>query len=288
MENGLPAITGYQADGKTPVINAASSYSETGFSSTDDVRHTDNWNWYDGTRGVAAKAGTFNMYVDREPRFYNAILWNERYYSWVNRNVDFYKYGLDNDYSTNAPQNGYLGLKTKHPNSDSQNFVYPYRPGIIYRLAEAYLSYCEILNETDPGHPDILTYLNRIRERAGIRQYTTGATDNDYIHVDLGNQAEMEKIIRMERHVELCGEGIRYDDLRRWRKAEELLNGDFYGMNFSGTVKSDDPYNPDAFFVRTQYQRRVYHKKYYWYPIHSDELYKNPNLVQSPYWTEGN
>jgi hypothetical protein len=286
MKNGLPAITGYQADGKTPVINAASGYSESGFSTADDVRHTDNWNWYDGSRGVAAKAGAFNMYVNREPRFYNAILWNERYYLWDNRNVDFYKYGLDNNYSQDAPQNGYLGLKTKHPNADSKNFVYPYRPGIIYRLAEAYLSYCEILNETDPGNPDILTYLNKIRERAGIPQYAASPTP-DYIRVNLGDQEEMRKLIRQERHVEFCGEGIRYDDLRRWKKAEEMLDGNFYGMNFSGTVKSDDPTNMDAFFVRTQYQRRVYHKKYYWFPIHTDELNKNPNLVQSPYWTAG-
>jgi hypothetical protein len=179
-----------------------------------------------------------------------------------------------------------LGLKTKHPNADSKNFVYPYRPGIIYRLAEAYLSYCEILNETDPGNPDILTYLNKIRERAGIPQYATSSTPG-YIQVNLSDQVEMRKLIRMERHVEFCGEGIRYDDLRRWKKAEELLNGDFYGMNFSGTVKSDDPSNLDAFFVRTQYQRRVYHKKQYWMPIHTTDIYKNPNLVQSPFWTAG-
>ncbi|MDR2449930.1 MAG: RagB/SusD family nutrient uptake outer membrane protein [Prevotellaceae bacterium] len=287
MENGLPAITGYQANGKTPVINTASSYSETGFSTADDVRHTDNWNWYDERLGVAAKAGTFNMYVNREPRFYNAILWNRRYYLWDNRDVDFYKYGIDNNYTHDAPQNGYLGLKGKHPNSDSKNLNFLYRPGIIYRLAEAYLSYCEILNKVSPGDQEILVYLNKIRERAGIRQYTTGPTDNDYIHVDLGNQAEMEKLIKMERRVELCGEGIRYDDLRRWREAETTLNGDFYGMNFSGTVESDDPANPDAFFVRTQYQRRVYKKQYYWFPIFQTEINKNPNLVQSPYWTAG-
>ncbi|MDR1153149.1 MAG: RagB/SusD family nutrient uptake outer membrane protein, partial [Bacteroidales bacterium] len=240
MKNGLPAITGYQADGKTPVINGASGYSESGFSTTDDVRTANNWNWYDERPGVAAKTGTFNMYVNREPRFYNAILWNERWYTSDNRNVDFYKYGIDNNYTADAPQNGYLSLKLKHPNSDPKNGNYPIRQGIIYRLAEAYLSYCEILNETDPGNPDILTYLNLIRERAGIPQYATSPTPG-YIQVNLSNQAEMKKLIRMERRVELCGEGTRYDDLRRWREAETTLNGDFYGMNFSGTVKSDDP-----------------------------------------------
>ena len=286
MKNGLPAILGYQGDDKTkPIINTQSGYVESGFSTEDDVRNTDNWNWYDGTESVAAKAGTFNMYVNREPRFYNAILWNERYYIWDNRDVDFYKYGKDNNYTHDAPQNGYMGLKRKHPNSDSKNDSYPYRPGIVYRLAEAYLSYCEILNEVRPGDQEILTYLNLIRERAGIPQYSTTQADG-YVKVNLNDQDEMRKLIRRERRVELCGEGIRYDDLRRWKEAESTLNGDFYGMNFSGTEKSDDATNSNAFFVRTQYQKRVYYKKYYWFPIFQDEIDKNPNLIQSPYWAE--
>ncbi|HEY3373175.1 MAG TPA: RagB/SusD family nutrient uptake outer membrane protein [Prolixibacteraceae bacterium] len=285
MENGLPAITGYASDGKTPIINSESGYSESGFSTANDVRKADNWNWYDGTKNVAAKAGTFNMYVKREPRFYNAILWNERYYIWDNRNVDFYKYGKDNNYTHDAPQNGYLGLKRKHPNSDSKNGAWQYRPGIVYRLAEAYLSYCEILNEVRPGDPEILIYLNQIRERAGIPPYATTQSDG-FIKVNLGNQEEMRKLIRMERRVELCGEGGRYDDLRRWKEAETTLNGGFYGMNFSGTVKSDDSSNPNAFFVRTKYQERVYQKRYYWFPVYQTEIDKNPNLIQAPFWTD--
>lgn len=286
MKNGLSPILGYENGDKTkPIINSESGYSETGFSTTNDVRDANNWNWYDGTKNVAAKAGTFNMYVNREPRFYNAILWNERYYIWDNRNVDFYKYGKDNNYTHDAPQNGYLALKRKHPQSDSKNKSWQYRPGIVYRLAEAYLSYCEILNEVNPGNVEILTYLNKIRERAGVSQYSTTQQDG-YIRVNLGNQDEMRTLVRRERRVELCGEGIRYDDLRRWKEAEETLDGDFYGMNFSGTKKSDDESNPDAFFVRTQYQKRVYHKKYYFFPIFQTEIDKNPNLVQSPYWTE--
>jgi len=284
MKNGLPAIKGYQADGKTPIVNAESGYTETGFSKADDLRNTDSWNWYDGKEKVAAKAGTFNMYVNREPRFYNAILWNERYYIWDKRNVDFYKYGKDNNYTHDAPQNGYLGLKRKHPNSDSKNGAWQYRPGIVYRLAEAYLSYCEILNEVSPGNADILKYLNLIRERAGIPQYATSQMDG-YIKVNLNDQAEMRKLIRMERRVELCGEGIRYDDLRRWKDAETTLNGNFYGMNFSGSAKSGDASNANAFFVRTQYQKRVYNKKHYWFPVYQTEIDKNPNLVQAPFWT---
>jgi SusD family. len=123
--------------------------------------------------------------------------------------------------------------------------------------------------------------VNKIRIRAGVRQYTTDvvdATDANYIHVD-DNQEAVRKIVRMERRVELCCEGLRWDDIRRWKDAENLpeVTGNDYGMNFSGT-------NSAEFYVRTAYQTRVWKRAYYWFPIYIDEMEKNPNLVQSPYW----
>lgn len=122
-----------------------------------------------------------------------------------------------------------------------------------------------------------MVYLNKIRERAGVRTYTTGSTSPTSIHIDLGDQANVRKLIHMERRVELCTEGIRYDDLRRWKEAENVLNTDFYGMNFYGQNATD-------FYKRTAYQKRVYRKSFYWFPIHLSEIVKNPNLVQAPFW----
>ena len=51
---------------------------------------------------------------------------------------------------------------------------------------------------------ETLKYVNKIRVRAGVRQYTTDIVDvNDanYIHVD-DNQEAIRKIVRMERRVE--------------------------------------------------------------------------------------
>ena len=128
----------------------------------------------------------------------------------------------------------------------------------------------------EPASQEALDYLNKIRERAGVRKYSFGASDEEYIHVD-ADQDAVRKAIRAERRVELCCEGLRYNDLRRWKEAEATLNGDFYGMNYSGST-------PETFFVLTAYQTRVYNKAYYWFPIHQTELDKNENLVQNPYW----
>ena len=262
-ENGLP-------------INDDSEYVESGFSGSDETRDNTVWDT-EVNGGAITKSGTYNMYCHREPRFYITVSYNNSYFTQEKRLFNFFNGSADNPHTHDAPQNGYLIRKKISPDLNVKQGTYKYRPGIVYRLGEAYLNYAEALNESDPGNGDILVYLNKIRERAGIRQYTTGDTDENFIHVDLNDQAEMRKLIRAERRVELSCEGIRYDDLRRWKEAENVLNGDFYGMNFSGRDNS-------SFYVRTPYLKRVYKKAYYWFPIHQSEIDKNDKLVQSPYW----
>lgn len=264
MENGLP------------INDDNSEYVETGYSVSDETRDNTVWDT-EVNGGAISKKDTYNMYCHREPRFYITVSYNNSYFTQEKRVFNFFNGSADNPHTHDAPQNGYLIRKKISPDLNVKQGTYKYRPGIVYRLGEAYLNYAEALNESDPGNGDILVYLNKIRERAGIRQYTTGATDENFIHVDLNDQAEMRKLIRAERRVELSCEGIRYDDLRRWKEAENVLNGDFYGMNFSGRDKS-------SFYVRTPYLKRVYKKAYYWFPIHQSEIDKNDKLVQSPYW----
>lgn len=264
MENGLP------------INDDDSKYVESGFSGSDETRDNTVWDT-EVNGGAITKSGTYKMYCHREPRFYITVSYNNSYFTQEKRLFNFFNGSADNPHTHDAPQNGYLIRKKISPDLNVKQGTYKYRPGIVYRLGEAYLNYAEALNESDPGNGDILVYLNKIRERAGIRQYTTGATDENYIHVDLNDQAEMRKLIRAERRVELSCEGIRYDDLRRWKEAENVLNGDFYGMNFSGK-------DPSSFYVRTPYLKRVYKKAYYWFPIHQSEMDKNDKLVQSPYW----
>ena len=79
--------------------------------------------------------------------------------------------------------------------------------------------------------------------------------------------------------VELCCEGSRWSDIRRWRIVEQLpeMCGDDYGMNFAGT-------NSQEFYKRTVFQTRVWKRAMYWFPVYIDEMNKNTNLVQAPFW----
>ncbi len=291
MSNGLPAITGYTADRK-PIINQPSGYKEKGFSTTADKRKT---KWEEGSADARSSqeintvvpAGIFNMYVNREPRFYISVLYNEAYHRVSSRYVNFYKNGLDginrpgSSGAWDAPQNGYLLRKRMHPDFSNRNNIKPYRPGILYRLGEAYLNYAEALNEWDPSQKDeILKYVNLIRERAGIPTYGDGA---DQIPAPTTPEG-MRDIIHRERRVEFnCEFAIRFDDIRRWKQMD-LLKGDFDGMNANATKKSDNESDPDAYYVRKVYITRAFSDKNYWLPVHQNQLDKNWNLRQLPKW----
>lgn len=269
MQNGLP------------IDNPSAGYKEEGFSTQKVTLSNTIWD-EEVNGGAITYENTYNMYCNREPRFYVTVAFNNSYFPTEKRLFDFFNGAADNTHTHDAPQNGYLIRKRVSPKTNVKEKNYQYRPGIVYRLGEAYLNYAEALNEYKNDYTsrqEALTYVNKIRERAGIRPYTLEAVDPSVaqkIHVD-DTQEAVRKVIRAERRVELCGEGIRYDDLRRWQEAEGKLNGDFYGMNYNGKDAA-------SFYERTVYQTRVYKPAYYWFPIHQSEMEKNDKLKQLPLW----
>ena len=92
----------------------------------------------------------------------------------------------------------------------------------------------------------------------------------------------MRDAIRQERRVEFNSEGIRFNDVRRWKLGEKYFNTGLYGMNFNGTKKSDDESDPLAFYKRTFYKNRYFNKRMYLWPVPQAQMDINPNLVQAP------
>ena len=83
------------------------------------------------------------------------------------------------------------------------------------RYAEVLLMYAEAANEVDGPTPKVYNAINEIRSRADVQMpgLPTGLT-----------QDQMRSSIRHERRVELAFEGFRYDDLKRWKIAAQVLN----------------------------------------------------------------
>ncbi|WP_158797031.1 RagB/SusD family nutrient uptake outer membrane protein [Pedobacter sp. L105] len=211
-----------------------------------------------------------NMYVNREPRFYVDITYNNsRWLDFEDNIVTSFEYngnagkaGIGNtDYSST----GYT-IRKNMPLGSRENGGKTF---VMIRLAEIYLDYAEALNESDPGNPDVLLYLNKIRDRAGIPLY------GGEISVP-SSQADMRTAIWKERRVELAFENARYFDVRRWKIAESTetsVNGlDIYKNANNGF------YN----VIRTE--SRVFEKKHYLFPIPNGDVQKVPLIVQNPGW----
>nr|WP_121271845.1 RagB/SusD family nutrient uptake outer membrane protein [Pedobacter schmidteae] len=218
-------------------------------------------------------AGTYNMYVNREPRFYVNVSYNGS--QWLNTSEGvkiietFFTGNTGKKGSWDFPRTGYIARKNIHPNSNVRTGAYIARPFVLVRYAEILLNYIEALNEYAPGDADILKYLNQIRNRAGVPDVPAGLGQN-----------EMRERIRHERRIELCLEGLRYTDTRRWKIAEQTDGGPFYGMNVETGTKLTDL----VFYQRTMFERRVFLKHYYLFPIPQAEMDRDKNLVQNPGW----
>lgn len=282
MKNGLPAVEGYDAAGN-PQINPESGYTETGYSTVDSYYPDTSYKLADGeTEGLITPKGTFNMFVNREPRFYTTLWYNGEYIPNARRNTQFYSGGLDGGPTHDSPQCGFLVRKFLSNETDPKNGVFEFQPSIQLRLAEFYLSYAEALNEVDftANRETALRYINLIRERAGIPPY-----GDDLQLIAEGKQVaapsdqdSMRKVIRRERRVEMACEGpVRYNDIRRWKIGVDLFKTPIYGMNVGAG-------NNENFCRRVSYMTRAYDAKCNLWPVPQAYINKNENLVQNFGW----
>lgn len=223
-------------------------------------------------------AGTSKMYEGREPRFYAFVTFNGSVIPGVpkpNMNrVEMYYTGNSGQSGTTRDWSptGYTPRKNIHPTFSRTPAVDgPGRPAMFMRLAELYLSYAEALNEHDPGHPDILQYLNEVRNRGGLPSLSSGIS-----------QDQMREHIRRERQIELAFEGHRYFDVRRWKVADRpgyYQGGQYHGMDITKGSTLSDP----AFHTRVVATRRTsWNNRFYFLPFLQNEMDRNKELVQLP------
>lgn len=146
-----------------------------------------------------------------------------------------------------------------------------YNPRIRY--TEMYLTYAEAANEawgpkgSNGNGYSAYDVIKAIRKRAGV-----GGAADPYLEKCASDKDEMRKLIRNERRLELCFEGFRFWDLRRWK---EDLNQPVYGIDWdknSGTFKT------------FEVEKRDYEDYMYYCPIPNSEVLKFSNLVQNRGW----
>ena len=228
---------------------------------------------------------TAKLNLDREPRFYSSLAFDRG----LNRSWgEFWnlKMRKGESHGRNANTGDYLitgyGLKKiVHPDSEGDTYSKLIRyPFPIIRLSELYLNLAEALNELNGPSQEVYNALNFIRDRAGIPNVQDSWSDSS-ITSDPGkhnDQVGLREIIRQERLIELCFEGHRYNDIRRWKLGLEY---------FSTPVKgwSVDEDNQSGFYNVIDVGLRAFNSpRDYLHPINFNELNINPNLVQNPGW----
>jgi len=111
--------------------------------------------------------------------------------------------------------------------------------------------------------------INQVRTRAGLDMSEADVTLPRYNGY---SQDQWIKLIRRERRIEFAGEGQRYDDIIRWRIAEDVQNKPALGdtRKVNGEIKTI--YVEDRSFKSYNYQ----------WPFHSQTLKTNPKLEQKP------
>lgn len=293
MQNATQNIVDafYMRNGRTKE-DPLSGYTETGFAPADDAAKLgaskDNT-----SRGY--RKGNSMMYVDREARFYVAIQYNgkpvlpattadDKNYFSSDANKDgygkaeFYYSGMSGvKINGNGDITGYDVLKGVNPASNIRNEQVAYRPFIHIRLAEIYLNYIEALNEYDPSNPDIVKYLNKIRERAGLPDFETLYPST------VGDQNEMRKVILRERQIELCFEGDRYFTLIRRLTMGDTDIKNIYRMNVT-TDDGGQGFGFADFYQRKLFQTRYWNDRMYLFPIDQADIDKDNAIVQNPGW----
>jgi starch-binding outer membrane protein, SusD/RagB family len=164
-------------------------------------------------------------YRNREPRFYASILydsamWQPRFADLAdidplgiydrrtrivreNGQVVSHRFGLESRQGPLSPQNapfaGYV--MKKHQDDAIQGANDPNRNVVIWiRYAEILLNYAEASLELG-DIPTATTYINMIRNRAGLPDFTGDITE----------------ALRYERRIEFAFESIGWYDIRRWK-----------------------------------------------------------------------
>lgn len=151
------------------------------------------------------------------------------------------------------------------------------------RLADLYLLYAEALNECTEGNgkpaDDVYSYVNMIRERAGLITVEDAWTDYSLYSDKYLTKVGMREIIRQERRIELAFEGHSWFDLRRWKMMGELFSSNtMRGYN----VKIDN--NAEYVTTPTAIHTTTFDSKSNLWPIRESELHKDLNLVQNLGW----
>lgn len=214
-------------------------------------------------------------YANRDPRLDKYIIYNGSTISEKGVTINIVSSNADgiNVTENRSTRTGYYMKKRLRMDVNCDPAALSNQPHYTPRIrfTEMYLDYAEAANEAwgpKDGHGrgySAYDVIKAIRQRAGV-----GGTDDPYLEECAASQDKMRELIRNERRLELCFEGFRFWDVRRWKLD---LNEPVYGLQWNGNS-----------YQRIMVEERSYEDYMYYSPIPNSEILKYSNLVQNKGW----
>lgn len=249
-------------------------------------------------RAAATAAGKYNEqnpYINRDPRFENAVVYNQctfQGYSpaslYINPDGSKPSGSLltyPQSASDGVSETFYYERKRTGPlsNKGNQNVILT---DPIIRLAEVYLNYAEAANEAwgPTGKAPSATIsavdaVNVIRARVEMP---------DVLAEYCGTKEIFRDRIKNERAVELCFEGNHYYcDIRRWKDAPEIGRSTLYGMRATKVdVSAQYPtgFRYERFALPANRQIAWKNDGMYWFRFQDSDLLKMSNYTPKMDW----
>lgn len=211
-------------------------------------------------------------YKNRDTRLKAYILYNGNKIGadTINTDINDPVDGLNN--TSAATRTGYYLLKLLRTDVNLKPTVNSTKRHFYthIRFTEIFLIYAEAANEL--GGPDFKPNNFNFSARniiAAIRKRAVIPTNDPYL-ASITTKKEMRELIRNERRIELCFEGFRFWDLRRWKS------------NINETVKGVQINNNIYNYIDVE--NRDYEDYMYYGPIPNNEINKYEGLIQNQGW----
>lgn len=219
-----------------------------------------------------------NPYANRDPRLELYIIHNGSKFkgATITTAVDGTDNNAMNKFDGRSTRTGYYLKKflVEDVNADPTSTTNGYHVKPWIRYTEIFLDYAEAANEAwgpkNGGNNGFSAYdvIKAIRQRAGV-----GGNDDPYLEKCAASQDLMRELIRNERRLELCFEGFRFWDLRRWKVDLNKLNETVKGMRVENNH-----------YQVVDVESRNYADYMYYGPIPYSETLKFNALIQNNGW----
>lgn len=227
-----------------------------------------------------------NPYADRDPRLYNALFHHGAEVRRPSNDEVMYAFdcsvgGRDEAGGINNSRTNYYIRKYLYMGWNGNDDAVQTMPKSIFfiRWAQMCLTFAEAANRVSGPTAALYGYTPKqaiayLRSRpANDGTPGIGAGQDPYLDecAAAGKEA-FEALVRNERRIELCFEGQRFYDLRRWATDAESLNGSVSKPVISASQTG-----------RSEVEKRIYTSQ--WVPLPYTEMTRMKRMIQNEGWS---